>query len=346
MRVGSHTRAVVPLCNSQQYSDNESSKHDEIHNDIETFDEVVVVARPCASEAIDLIYQVMDVNTIDVNGECSVEIPSAVATPLHLSEARPVVSSTTSPSTTPSSCAFFLALTDQRNRVPSAVGVRPEFIFASTLFSGDKDTIMEDIGLVLEPRTKGGVHVAVIRQESPFLGGNIQPGDHVIAINHILCADYSLERVRELIEASVQNKDKKVSICVHNPRGDSSLVSSSIVKPQPDTKVGITLRRRNDVIRIKEMSEHSLFADTLMTPQQRCRSINGVPCDHMTAHSASALIGYATSRVTIVSEIQECCAVSIGVHEQVGWWQKVALGVASAMIGNFGPSCVEASLEH
>ena len=285
----------------------------------------VVVAEPCNTEAIETVYEVTEVNTIDDGEECSSDVPSAVATPLSSSQFHSIISSIATSAT--SNNTVDRRPMEQRTR--QANGVRPEFIFASALLK--KTSAIDEMGIVLESRAKGGVLVASITPESPFLGSNIQPGDHIIAVNHWLCADYSVDRVQALMQAS----KKLVSLCVHNPRGNARLVSSSIMKPEPTAKVGIILRRRYDVIRIKEMAEDSLFVDTLMTPRQRCRSINGVSCNQLRAHTASTIIGLANPRVTIITEPQESCAVTIGAQEPCGgWWQRVASSIGLA-VGHF-----------
>ena len=310
-------------------------------------DREVVVTEPCiVSDSMELIYQVNDVNRIEGDEDCFADIPFAPATPLHLAEVCPTLGSsigvpnTILPHDTTTSCQQRLSInqtTTQQQRHP--VGVRPEFIFASTLLD---EIDIHEIGIVLERRSKGGVLVAGLSQQSPLLGSNIQPGDHIIAVNHVLCADHTVERVQEMIQSSKQ----KVSICVHNAKGDPTLVSNSIMKPQPSSKVGIVLRRRNDIIRIKEMAQHSLFADTLMTTRQRCQSINGISTDHLSAHVTSAFIGRATSRVTIVTELQGTCAASIGVEEHTGgWWHRVTSSVACLAAGKHGAVCTESPLE-
>ena len=219
-------------------------------------------------------------------------------------------------------------------------GSRPEFIYASTLLLNDDEEtcILEQIGLTFQSRAQGGALIASLSPDSPFQGSYVRPGDHIVAINSIACADASLEKIQELILRSSpptynhhNDNKKEVTICVHNSVGAPSLVSSSIMKPNVAAKVGITLRRRNDVIHVKGLAEDSLFGGALLLPKQRCVAVNGVPSDHLSAHLASDLIGAAACRVTIVSEIQSNSAVTIARYgEHVGFWRKVAMSAGLA----------------
>lgn len=164
--------------------------------------------------------------------------------------------------------------------------------------------------------------MARILADSPFFGSGIEPNDHVVAVNGLYCSNFSVERVTAMMMQTSSNN--KLSLCVHNRHGDSTRVCSSIIKPQPTCKVGIILRRKGDVIRVKELADDSLFQDSLITARQRCLSINGVPCDQLTAHSASQIIGAAKDRVTMISEIEEHHAVILAAHgAPVAWWQSL-----------------------
>ena len=204
---------------------------------------------------------------------------------------------------------------------------RPEFIFASIVVpesSVDVDATT-NFGLVFENSAQNGKEVIVsrVQDDSPFLDTYVEPGDVIVAVNGISCTRINLERVQTLIRASTA----KLSLCVRNPRGDPTIVSSSILKPQPTAKIGITLSRCRDTMRIKHLADDSLFADTLLLPCQRCIAINGIPCECLSAKTASAIISSSkTRRVTIVSKVQRSRAVTLAVDQWSTdrWWRKVA----------------------
>lgn len=286
----------------------------------------VVRAEPYLGETAERVYQANEiVNTTEMNEESLSGLPIVSATTLHQPHLCPIVDGSIAAVGCSLSVSTLPEASDnQHTRLPSFV--RPEFIFASALLEG---TSVDDLGIALQSRPKRGTVLAGFSQDSPFLGSNLQPGDHVVAINNLCCANYSLDRVQDLIGASTT----KLSICVHNRNGDPTLVSSSVMKTHPTSKVGIALKRRGDVIRIKLLTENSLFDDTLVTTRQRLVSINGLPCDGgQTAHSASAIIGAASHRVTIVSEIEESCAVTIALYERTAWWRQVAIGAGCAVV--------------
>ena len=303
----------------------EDSKHRAIvldECDSSSLDDVEVVpAEPCLYPIAEPVYEIDEVITTPRMAEEKLSrIPLVSATPLceplHFVSHVEVATSAECNCTQPNDpCELEL---------DPPIGTRPEFLFASVLLheptTTTTTTSLDDLGLVLENRSRGGVRIAGIMQNSPFRGTYIRPGDHIVAVNNLRCSDLSIARIEELFRASRDT----LSICVHNAKGDPQLVSSSVMKPHPTSRVGLTLKRRNDVIRIKELGEHSLFCDTLLTPKQRCLWINGIPCEQLTAHAASDLIGAAKRRVTIVSQIQASCAVTIARYERVAWWRKVA----------------------
>ena len=272
---------------------------------------VVPVEPQQYGEISETVYEVM--NTTDMDQESLSGIPVVSAKPLDQPPSYPAV-------ITPdvASHSFIERGACEIQETPqSSSFTRPEFIFASALL--EEGISVENLGITLQRRRKTGTEIGGLSPDSPFVGSNLRPGDHIIAINNWCCARYTLDRVQELIRASKET----LSICVHNKHGDPALVSSSIMKPHPASRVGITLKRRYNVIRIKLMSESSLFGNTLLTQRQRLVSINGVACGRgQTARSASDLIGAASKRVTIVSEIDESCAVTIALYERAKWWHK------------------------
>lgn len=212
--------------------------------------------------------------------------------------------------------------------------VRPEFLFASSKVSS-----LDKSGIRLTSRNFGVV-IASLEEGSPFHGSNILPGDRIISVNGIACADADVRRVEKLMSASIDNI---MSICVHNKHGDPFLVSSSVQKPSPSSKVGVTMKTRMCAIRFSKVSTDGLFAHSLLRPNHRCVKINGVPCHDMNARMAGDLIAQATDRVTIVSKPQnspfhDCSAVTIAICDNRKWWQNVSLaaGVAGAGLAAVG----------
>ena len=195
---------------------------------------------------------------------------------------------------------------------------RPEFIFASASIADPE----RKLGIFLKNRRKGGATVVRLAKDSPFLGSNIQPGDHVVAVNNVLCSGVSASRVVQLINST--SKDGIVSICVHNATGDPYSVSCSVQKPDPSTRVGVALQMRRGAVRISRVDKNGLFGNSLLMPHHRCMMINGISCNHMSSKKAADFIVSLPDRVTIVSRPQESYAMTIALCQKTKWWNRFA----------------------
>jgi hypothetical protein len=212
---------------------------------------------------------------------------------------------------------------------------RPAFVFASALVTNTADKF----GIFLKNLPTGGAYVARLAASSPFLHCNIAPGDHIVAVNHVLCSHLSAKQVCKLLHASTTSSRQgcgSVSICFHNPSGDPLAVSCSVQKPCPATKVGVFLRSKRGAIRVSRLDMNGLFGNSLLAPHHRCMRINGIACQHMTTRTAGNVIGAATDRVTIVSRPEANYALPIafcGSPVTPHWRRSAALLGAGAGAG-------------
>ena len=195
---------------------------------------------------------------------------------------------------------------------------RPEFIFASARVSDPH----RRLGIFLKNRRKGGATIVGLSNDSPFLNCNIQPGDHVVAVNNVLCSGVKASRVVELINSTC--KDGIVSICVHNASGDPLSVSCSVQKSHVTTKVGVALQMKRGAVRISRVDKNGLFGNSLLMPHHRCMMINGISCSHMTSKKAAEFIVSLPDRVTIISRPQESYAMTIALCQKIKWWNRFA----------------------
>ena len=194
---------------------------------------------------------------------------------------------------------------------------RAEFIFASACVSDPE----RKLGIFLKKRRKGrGAYVARLADDSPFLNCNIKPGDHVVAVNNVLCSGVSANRVVELINAT--SKGDTVSICVHNPSGDPYSVSCSVQKSRPTSRCGVALQTRRGAVRVSRVDKDGLFGDSLLMPKHRCMMINGISCSHMSSKKAADFIVSLPDRVTIVTRPEETYAMTIALCQKTKWWNK------------------------
>lgn len=168
---------------------------------------------------------------------------------------------------------------------------RPEFVFAKVI----KPTVNASCGLFLKC-SKGIVTISRISEKGLFSKSNVRPGDRVISVNGISCL--TAHKVAALIHAA----PTFVSIVLHNREGDPRLVSTSIPKPTRGTKVGVTLKNYRGAIHVVRVDTAGLFAGSLLTPGQRCITINDVNCSLLRATNAVDVVANAEDIVTIVSE--------------------------------------------
>jgi hypothetical protein len=204
---------------------------------------------------------------------------------------------------------------------------RPEFIFAKVI----KPSIDSSCGLFLKC-IEGRVVITRISEKGLFSKANLRPGDRVISVNGVSCLTAGSKKVASLIGAA----PTFCSIAVHNRHGDPRLVSTSIPKPKPTTKVGVTLKNYRGAIHVGRVGTNGLFAGSLLTPGHRCITINDVNCSLLRATDAAQVISNATDIVTIVSEPrQEWAMVLSSCEETRGhWWRRSAIaatGLAGAI---------------
>jgi hypothetical protein len=212
---------------------------------------------------------------------------------------------------------------------------RPEFIFAKIL----KPSVNASCGLFLKCTSKGAVIISRISEKGLFSKSNVRPGDRVISVNGISCL--TAHKVAALIHAA----PTFVSIVLHNRDGDPRLVSTSIPKPTRGTKVGVTLKNYRGAIHVGRVNIAGLFAESLLTPGQRCITINDVNCSLLRATDAANVVANAEDIVTIVSEprqewgmVLSCCdneqCQNQNKSKRKGsWWQRSAIAATTGLAG-------------
>lgn len=205
---------------------------------------------------------------------------------------------------------------------------RPEFLYAKVL----KPTRETTVGVFLKNR-QDGVYISRLSPSGLMARSNLQPGDRVLAINGVSCICSTAHKVAELIKKA----EHSVSIMVYNKHGDPNLVSSCIEKPNPNTRVGVALRKSRGALVISQVHTDGLFVESLLVPGHRCIEINGVRCDILPPADAANHIGQSAQYVTIISrppqEFAMVLASSCENHR--GWWKNtaIAFGLAAGALG-------------
>jgi hypothetical protein len=182
---------------------------------------------------------------------------------------------------------------------------RPGIIFANAI----KPTPDSLVGLHFRARN-GSVYISCIADDSLFRDCNIAIGDRVVAVNNFSCIGArEVAAVVDLLNKAAERQQdptslaaRCVSICVQNEKGDPRTVSSSIQKPGPRTRVGVSLVSKCGSLQVNQIYADSLFSHSLLLPRQCCLHINGMRCAHWTSQEAAKFILDAPNRVTIISE--------------------------------------------
>jgi predicted metalloprotease with PDZ domain len=201
---------------------------------------------------------------------------------------------------------------------------RPEFIFAKVI----KPSIHASCGLFLKC-SKGTVIISRISEKGLFSKSNLRPGDRVISVNGISC------RTAVKFAALIHAAPTFVAIVLHNREGDPRLVSTSIPKPTRGTKVGVSLKNYRGAIHVGRVDTSGLFAESLLTPGQRCITINDVNCSLLRATDAANVVANAEDIVTIVSEPRQewAMVLSCGNEQQKSWWRRSAIAATTGLAG-------------
>jgi hypothetical protein len=93
-----------------------------------------------------------------------------------------------------------------------------------------------------------------------------------MSVNNKSCDHMDAEGVANLIK----NAKNIVTVVVRAPNGRADLVSSTIRKERPESRVGVTLKQRRRNVVISSIAEDGLCAHTLLNVGDTCLSINGI----------------------------------------------------------------------
>jgi len=127
----------------------------------------------------------------------------------------------------------------------------------------------------------------------------MRPGDIVLSVNGSSTAGLDATQIAALLRDSHDT----VSLTVHNPQGDPRTVASTVQKPTPDCRIGISLRSNlaGTKLKVGRVLPDSLFADSLLVAGHRCLEINGHDCQCMLAAGAADCLRQGGSLITILS---------------------------------------------
>lgn len=161
-------------------------------------------------------------------------------------------------------------------------------------------------GISLE-NTDDGLRISSIGTESIFHDTPIEVGDFLLSVNHLSCEQQNVAGAHRLIRQS----RRTVTLVVHRHGGNPYLMSSTVMKPEPTTKVGIGIQIYNGALRVSSLDPHGLFSGGILNVGDKVVSICNVSCACMDSTSAIELIRQGESVITIVTWTEEEAGVVV-----------------------------------
>jgi hypothetical protein len=144
----------------------------------------------------------------------------------------------------------------------------------------------------------GVVTVAALTNDGLLAGAPFQVGDKLISVNGKPCVS-SNATTQQLLDVVGQ-----VTLVAEIPGGNSRLVQATVIKPTPDSQVGLgfqNVKKSNtNLLLISHVSPQGLFARSSMNEGDLVLTINSTFCGKMLDPQAAALVKDATDVVTIV----------------------------------------------
>jgi len=128
----------------------------------------------------------------------------------------------------------------------------------------------------------------------------LRSGDEVISVNNMSTLKMDATKIAALL------KDCRgtISITARNDNGDPRTVASTVQKPSQNGRIGLSVRSNTagTKLKIHNVNDDSIFANSLLVAGHRCLEINGHACKSMLAtEAAECLRNSKSDLITIVS---------------------------------------------
>jgi S1-C subfamily serine protease len=190
-------------------------------------------------------------------------------------------------------------------------GLERPALLSATVYKGSKDE--NDVGLLLV-KTNGRVTIAGLEPDGMFKAAPFEIDDRVMSVNNKSCDHMDAEGVANLIK----NAKNIVTVVVRAPNGRADLVSSTIRKERPESRVlGVSLKKRRRNVVISSIAEDGRFAHTLLNVGDTCLSINGIKITpNINARSSVELIMTSPDFVTLEAKIDREAGVVVAEFEE------------------------------
>ena len=181
------------------------------------------------------------------------------------------------------------------------VGRQPAIISVMVLKSN-----MSDLGLCFEEAAEG-LRISRIDPEGLFSETPLAMGDYILSVNNFTCEQKDVAYIWRMIRRGTRT----VTLVVHRPDGDPYLISSTVSKPSPESKVGIGVQIFDGALRVSSIDPSGLFADGILDVGDKVVSIGGISCTCMDSASSVELIRQEEHTVTIVAWTEEEAGVVV-----------------------------------
>lgn len=184
------------------------------------------------------------------------------------------------------------------------VGRRQPAIISVTVLKSTKRS--DDIGLCFE-KAEDVIRISRIDPEGLFSDAPLAVGDRILSINNLACEQKDVAYIWRVIRRATRT----VTLVVHHPDGDPYLISSTVSKPSPESKVGIGVQIYDGALRISSIDSCGLFADGILDVGDKVVSIGGISCTCMDSAASIDLIRQEERSITIVAWTKEEAGVVV-----------------------------------
>jgi len=164
----------------------------------------------------------------------------------------------------------------------------------------------DDVGISIE-ETDDGLRISSIDPDSLFSDTPVDVGDFVLSVNQSSCEQKDAAYVARLLRRAKQT----VTLVVHRLEDDPYLISTTVSKPTPESRVGIGVQIYDGALRVSSIHPGGLFAGSILNVGDKVVSICGVCCACMDSTSAIELIRQEKSTITIVTWTEEEAGVVV-----------------------------------
>lgn len=197
------------------------------------------------------------------------------------------------------SMSAILSLLEEEEFV-TILAKRPELPSGLLVAEAIQKEISEEVGLEFDV-SDGRLMIAGIADGSIAAKSKLMVGMQVFMIGNATCVGLSPDRALDLIVDSTED----VVVVAGTPSGDATrrrLVVATLEKDAKDAPIGLMFMRQDGKLKISNISEGSLAADSDLTVGLDLLSINNVDCTRKRVSEVNSLLEAADAPLIILAE--------------------------------------------